>query len=94
MMNEILLLGMPGGSEMIVLLAVVLLLFGGTRLPQLAKGLGQSIKEFKKGVANGADADEIEEPARRPSSLRAAESNGIRAEEMTRDGLLVARSRS
>jgi sec-independent protein translocase protein TatA len=49
-MCTILLIGMPGGAEWIVLLAVVLLLFGGSRLPQLAKGLGQSIKEFKRGA--------------------------------------------
>jgi sec-independent protein translocase protein TatA len=49
-MNTILLLGMPGGAEWIVLLAVVMLLFGGSRLPQLAKGLGESIKEFKRAA--------------------------------------------
>lgn len=40
--------GTFGGLEIVLILAVVLLLFGGTKLPQLAKGLGQSIKEFKK----------------------------------------------
>jgi sec-independent protein translocase protein TatA len=37
-----------GGMEWVLILAVLLLLFGGTKLPALAKGLGQSIKEFKK----------------------------------------------
>jgi len=37
-----------GGSELLLILAIVMLLFGGSKLPQLAKGLGQSIKEFKK----------------------------------------------
>lgn len=41
-------LGMP---EMLLLLGVVLLIFGGSRLPQLAKGLGASIREFKRGSA-------------------------------------------
>jgi len=36
-----------GGPELIVILVILLLLFGGAKLPQLAKGLGQSIKEFK-----------------------------------------------
>lgn len=76
-MNAVLLIGMPGGAELIVLLFVMLLMFGGTRLPQLAKGLGQSIKEFKKGVAQSEDADEIEGPARRQMPFRAA---GIEAE--------------
>ncbi|MBI5423475.1 MAG: twin-arginine translocase TatA/TatE family subunit [Opitutae bacterium] len=38
-------LGMP---EMLLVLAILLLLFGGSKLPALAKGLGQSVKEFKK----------------------------------------------
>ncbi|MDB6028401.1 MAG: twin-arginine translocation protein TatA/E family subunit [Verrucomicrobiales bacterium] len=37
-----------GGGELVLILAVVLLFFGGSKLPGLAKGLGQSIKEFKK----------------------------------------------
>lgn len=36
-----------GGPEVIIILAVLLLLFGGSKLPELAKGLGKSIKEFK-----------------------------------------------
>jgi sec-independent protein translocase protein TatA len=40
-------LGMP---ELIVIFLVVLLLFGAKQLPEIAKGLGRSIKEFKKGV--------------------------------------------
>lgn len=62
------LLGMPGGTELIVVLFVLLLLFGGTRLPQLAKGLGQSIKEFKKGVSqigDGGDTEEQQHPQTR-----------------------------
>jgi len=37
-----------GGPELILILVILLLLFGGSKLPQLAKGLGQSVKEFKK----------------------------------------------
>ena len=37
-----------GGMELVLILAVVLLFFGGAKLPQLAKGLGESVKEFKK----------------------------------------------
>lgn len=40
--------GMLGGTEIILILAVVVLMFGGKKLPELAKGLGQGIKEFKK----------------------------------------------
>jgi sec-independent protein translocase protein TatA len=44
-----------GGSELLIILAIVLLLFGGSKLPGLAKGLGQSIREFKKA---SKDTDE------------------------------------
>lgn len=47
-----------GGGEIVLILAVVLLLFGAKKLPELAKGLGQGIKEFKK--ASNEVRDEIE----------------------------------
>jgi sec-independent protein translocase protein TatA len=50
-----------GGPELLIILAIVLLLFGATRLPKLGKGLGQSIRGFKKGL-NEETPDEIEEP--------------------------------
>jgi len=50
-----------GGPELLIILAIVLLLFGATRLPKLGRGLGQSIRGFKKGL-NDDSTDEIEEP--------------------------------
>jgi len=47
-MNTMFALGFIGGWELILILAVVLLLFGAKKLPELAKGLGSGIKEFKK----------------------------------------------
>ena len=47
----------PGGFELVLILLVVLLLFGGKKIPELAKGLGQGIKNFKKSVKD--DDDEI-----------------------------------
>jgi sec-independent protein translocase protein TatA len=52
-MNHILGIGL-GMPEMLLVLGIMLLIFGGTRLPQLAKGLGSSIREFKRG-ASGLD---------------------------------------
>ena len=49
-MNYVIMLGMPGTTEMIIILAVLLLLFGGSKLPQLAKALGQSKRAFKEGI--------------------------------------------
>ena len=44
-----------GGTELIVILLIIMLLFGGAKLPGLAKGLGQSIKEFKKAAKEDDD---------------------------------------
>ena len=44
-----------GGSELILILGVALLLFGGKKLPELAKGLGLGIKEFKKATGNASE---------------------------------------
>ncbi|HIP11544.1 MAG TPA: twin-arginine translocase TatA/TatE family subunit [Arcobacter sp.] len=43
-------MGMPSGMELLVLVAVIVLLFGGKKIPELAKGLGQGIKNFKNAV--------------------------------------------
>ncbi|HZV33455.1 MAG TPA: twin-arginine translocase TatA/TatE family subunit [Verrucomicrobiae bacterium] len=47
--------GFFGGWEIVLILAVALLLFGARRLPELAKGLGQGIKEFKKATREVTD---------------------------------------
>lgn len=44
-----------GGMEIILILALVLILFGAKKLPELAKGLGQGIKEFKKATREVTD---------------------------------------
>jgi sec-independent protein translocase protein TatA len=46
-----------GAPEILIVLAVVLLLFGSTRLPALARSLGQASNEFKSGVRGEKDAD-------------------------------------
>ena len=76
--------GLPtvGGPELIILLVIILLLFGAKRIPELAKGLGSGVREFRQGVrgdeekkdeelAAGKDEDgsrtQEEEPARMES---------------------------
>lgn len=49
-------MGGIGAPELIILLLVILLLFGSTKLPKLAKSLGEAQKEFKKGVAEAEAA--------------------------------------
>ena len=44
-----LLFALPGGTEWVLILVVVLLLFGGKKIPELMRGLGKGISEFKKG---------------------------------------------
>jgi sec-independent protein translocase protein TatA len=48
---------MPNGAEWFIVLAVVLLLFGGAQLPKLAKNIGKAQKEFKDGLAEGHKTD-------------------------------------
>lgn len=56
---------MPGGMEWLLIALVVLLLFGGKKIPELAKGLGSGIKNFKKAVKDDdeevADAKKVDE---------------------------------
>lgn len=47
-----LLIGMPGGSEWILILLAVLLLFGGKKIPELMSGLGRGMREFKDAKDN------------------------------------------
>jgi sec-independent protein translocase protein TatA len=49
---------MPGGTELIIILFIVLLLFGARRLPDLANSIGRSVNEFRKASVEVADEDE------------------------------------
>jgi len=46
------LIGIPGGTELIIIVFVILLLFGGRKIPELMKGLGKGIKEFNNAKAS------------------------------------------
>ena len=74
-----------GITELIIILVILLLLFGSTRLPQLAKGMGKSIREFKKGIGEGGDDEEREVADARRERLRAADENRLREEELASD---------
>lgn len=50
----------PRGQELIIILVVLVLLFGARKLPELARSLGASAKEFRKGIAEGAQDAEDE----------------------------------
>ncbi|GGI23597.1 twin-arginine translocase TatA/TatE family subunit [Pedobacter mendelii] len=57
-----------GGPEMILVALAVLLLFGGKKIPELMKGLGKGIKEFKNGQ-DGSDEPEVQKEAKPVSTL-------------------------
>ncbi len=55
MLNNILLFGLPGGSEWILLALLVVLLFGAKKIPELARGMGKGIREFKDATKEVTD---------------------------------------
>ena len=58
-MHTFLFFHMPGGSELILIVLVVLLLFGGKKIPELMRGLGKGIREFNN--ARNSLKDELEQ---------------------------------
>lgn len=75
---------MPGGMEWILIALVVLLLFGGKKIPELAKGLGSGIKNFKKAVKDDEEqvtdskkSDEIENTAQTTSESEKNETKSV-----------------
>jgi sec-independent protein translocase protein TatA len=52
-----------GPAELLIVLAVVLLLFGSKKLPELARGMGQASREFRKGLHFGDDDEPTESPS-------------------------------
>lgn len=55
------LLGIIGGQELIIILLIVLVLFGAKKIPDLMRGLGRGVKEFKDGM-NGTNVDNESKP--------------------------------
>ena len=50
-------MGRLGLPELLVILVIIILIFGASRLPELGKGLGKGIKNFKAATRDGADGD-------------------------------------
>ena len=55
-------MGMLGADKLIIILVVVLLLFGGTKIPEMMRGLGQGMKEFKKATRDDDEHSTPESP--------------------------------
>ncbi|QXP74846.1 twin-arginine translocase TatA/TatE family subunit [Tenacibaculum sp. AHE15PA] len=52
---------MPGGASIALIVVVVLLLFGGRKIPELMRGLGTGIKEFKSATKEDEEENKVEE---------------------------------
>ncbi|MGB0870568.1 MAG: twin-arginine translocase TatA/TatE family subunit [Flavobacteriales bacterium] len=59
-MSSLFLIGMPGPGTWIITLGAILLLFGGKKIPELMRGLGSGIKEFKDATKDEEDPKNIE----------------------------------
>jgi sec-independent protein translocase protein TatA len=71
-MNTVLAFGMPGGWEWIVIVLFVVIFFGAKKIPEIARGLGKGIREFKD--ATKEIKKEIEEPSQPQTKEKASES--------------------
>jgi len=72
-------MGGIGAPELIIFLLVILLLFGSTKLPKLAKSLGEAQKEFKKGVAE-SEAQPVKAVGEEKVTMTKAELDAMLAE--------------
>ena len=57
-MSAFIILGIVGPTEIILIIAIVLLLFGGKKIPELMKGIGKGAREFKRGMSGEYDDEE------------------------------------
>ena len=59
-----------GTQELLVILVIVLVMFGGSKLPEIARSLGKSMHEFKKGINEGASEADSEKEREKPTEKR------------------------
>jgi len=77
---QIQLAGMIGGQEIIIILIIVLILFGGKKIPELMKGLGKGMKEYKKAV-NDIEEELSEEKPKSQEHATQNETSSLETEE-------------
>lgn len=79
---------MIGATEIILICAVILLIFGGKKLPELMKGVGKGVKSFKEGMAEPTEEEmnrRVEEEIRRRADERQLELDASSEENITTD---------
>lgn len=67
---KFILLGMPGPWELVLIILVLLLIFGGRKIPEIMKGFGKGIKEFKEATGKGDNKEDKEESKDENQSLK------------------------
>ena len=65
-------MGMPSMPELLVILAIVVLLFGAKKIPELAKGLGKGIKNFKAEMKDDTEVASTDEPKKVETEAKTA----------------------
>lgn len=73
-----------GATEMILICAVILLIFGGKKLPELMRGMGKGVKSFKEGMNELSEEEldrRVDEEIRRRADIREAEGRGCGPDE-------------
>lgn len=92
MQQTLLLIGGLGTQELLIILAIVFVLFGASRLPQLAKALGASKRAFREGQEDADEEAQIEATKRR-ERLHAAEVGNAHEENKAVDKIPVEKTR-
>ena len=65
--------GSFGGTELIIALVIILLLFGAKRIPELARGLGSGVREFRRGTRGEGEVEEKGDQEKKDEALLAGE---------------------
>ena len=74
-------IGSFGGTELIIALVIILLLFGAKRIPELAKGLGSGVREFRKGTRGEGEGEEEKKDAKGEQLTAGTDTTETRAED-------------
>lgn len=61
-------MGRLGPTELLIMIGILVFIFGAKKIPELARGMGQGIKEFKKGLNEGEKEDSAEEEEEKANS--------------------------
>ena len=78
-------MGMPSMPELLIILAIVVLLFGAKKIPDLAKGIGKGIKDFKQAVKEDDEKEEKKEIASKEEPVTEAKIEEKKPEEKKSD---------